>query len=64
MNASQLLELTREWVHEVVDDCQDIDTLDLVGRLMVAEQSESKATRPAGGGAVTPLFFGYRVAAR
>ena len=64
MNARQELEQTRAWVHKVVDLCQDVDTLDLAGKIMVSEENVSKATRPAGGGIVTPLLFGQRVAAR
>lgn len=64
MNARQELEQTRAWVHKVVDLCQDVEVLDLAGKIMVSEENPGKATRPAGGGAVTPLFFGYRVAAR
>lgn len=63
MSTGKMLELTRAWVHEVVDECEDVDTLDLVGKIMLSEQGTSKPAR-SGGGVVTTLLFGQRVAAR
>lgn len=63
MSAGKMLELTRAWVHEAVDECQDIDTLDLVGKIIVSEQTKNEAAR-SGGGVVIPMCFGLRVAAR
>ena len=64
MTHEQELEVAREWVHRATDACQDIDTLDLVGKLMLYEQSEQEHARPHGGGVVIPLLFGVRMAAK
>lgn len=63
MSTGKILEMTRAWVHEAVDECQDADTLDLVGKIILSEQDASRPVR-SGGGVVTTLLFGQRVAAR
>lgn len=60
------LKVARSLVHDATELCQDLDTLDLVHKLLVYDTAPQHTTRKgSGGGAIaTPLFGGIRMVAR
>lgn len=60
------LKAARSLVHDATELCQDMDTLDLVHKLLVYDTAPQHTTRTKsrGGAIVSPLFGGIRVAAR
>lgn len=60
------LKAARSLVHDATELCQDLDTLDLVRKLLVYDTATQHTARAEsrGGSIVSPLFGGIRMAAR